>query len=228
MLEAPTGKEPHPEGLTQTQEQLSRQLLNIGAIRFGSFRLKLHDQNPEAPLSPVYIDLRILRRFPEAKAAAVDAYQELVRPLKFDLLADVPTGATPLVSSLSDRLATGMITPRTDNKTYGSGAKIDGLQDSDKGKVAVLVDDLVTRADSKLEATSILAGHGIKINDVVVLIDREQGGQQQLALAGLTLHSALTLNQMLNFYARTGEINQSTLRDTLERLEELNEFLRIT
>jgi len=224
-IEAKRGEFAHPEGLTDAQERLSAQLFDIGAIKFGDFRLKLHDKNPEAPLSPVYIDLRVLRRFPEAKAAAVDVYQELVQPLRFDLLADIPTAATPLVSSLSDRLGVGMVTPRTDAKGHGTGAKIDGLLDSDKGKTAVLIDDLVTRADSKLEAAEILTSQGVAVKDIVVLIDRKQGGKEQLATAGLDLHSALTMGQMLDLYSRTGKISQAVYQDTNERLEALNKFL---
>lgn len=215
----------HPEGLTEAQEQLSAQLFAIGAIKFGDFRLKLHDKNPEAPSSPVYIDLRILRRFPEAKSAAVNVYQELIAPLQFDLLADIPTAATPLVSSLSDRLRVGMVTPRTDAKAHGTGAKVDGLLDVDRGKTVVLIDDLVTRADSKLEAAGILIAQGLTVNDVVVLIDREQGGREQLASMGLNLHAALTMNAMLAFYTRAGTINNATYQDTMQRLEELNKFV---
>lgn len=219
------GDPQHPEGLTEVQERLLDQLFDIGAIKFGNFRLKLHDKSPEAPLFPVYIDLRILRRFPEAKAATVDVYQELVTLLEYDLLADIPTAATPLVSSLSDRLGVGMITPRTDTKTHGSGAKVDGLLDSDKGKTAVLIDDLVTRADSKLEAANILTEQGVRVKDVVVLIDREQGGREQLAIEGFTLHSALTMNKMLDFYARAGKLSLDMHRDASQRLQELNKFL---
>jgi len=227
MSRAERGPECHPEGLTEAQEELSLQLFKVGAVKFGDFRLKLHDKNPEAPLSPVYVDLRVLRRFPEAKGAAVDVYEELLRPLKFDLLADVPTAATPLVSSLSDRLGVGMITPRTDAKTHGSGAKVDGLLESDRGKVAVVIDDLVTRADSKLEAVNVLRKNGVSVKDVVVLIDGKQGGEEQLAAEGYALHSALTMTQMLEFYARVGEISQETYRDSRQRLEALNQFLGV-
>lgn len=225
MLEAREGDPRHPEGLTEVQERLSDQLFSIGAIKFGNFRLKLHDKKPEAPLSPVYIDLRILRRFPVAKAIAVDVLEELVHPLEFDLLSDIPTAATPLVSSLSDRLGIGMITPRTDDKTHGSGAKIDGMQSSDEGKVAVLIDDLVTRADSKLEAINVLKGHGIKVNDVVVLVDREQGGSDQLIQEGYKFHRAFTMKQMLDLYLRTGRLNQEEFQNIHHRLAELNQFL---
>ena len=213
------------EGLTGAQEALSAQLFDIGAIKFGSFKLKLYDAHPEAPLSPIYIDLRMLRRFPQAKLAAVNAYQELVSPLKFDLLADVPTAVTPLVASLSDRLGIGMITPRTDSKTHGTGAKIDGFLDSDKGKVALLIDDLVSKADSKLEATEVLRQNGLVVNDIVVLIDREQGGGEELVKKSLKLHSAMTMTKMLDFYTRIGQISIND-RTRIDRgLQNLNEFL---
>ena len=227
MREADRRQEIHPEGLTEAQEALSSQLFEVGAMKFGNFKLKLHDKNPEAPLSPVYIDLRVLRRFPEAKAAAVRVYEELVQPLKFDLLADVPTAATPLVSSLSDRLGVGMVTPRTDAKVHGSGAKVDGLLEADKGKTAVVIDDLVTRADSKLEAVNVLKENGVVVKDVVVLVDRKQGGEEQLAAEGYCLHSALTMEQMLQFYARTGKINQNVYHDAVQRLQALNQFLGV-
>ena len=225
-IEVKNKQEAHPEGLTETQEELALQLFDIGAIQFGNFRFKLHEKTPEAPLAPVYIDLRILRRFPEVKRQAVDIYEKLILPLDFDLLADVPTAVTPLVSSLSDRLKVGMITPRTDTKSHGSGAKIDGFLKEDEGKKAVLIDDAITTGTSILEALEILENEGIKVENIVVLVDREQGGRNQLEEKGYKLHAAFTLKQMLDFYARVRRINQETHQDTLERLNILNEFLR--
>lgn len=213
------------EGLNSAQEVLSAQLFDIGAIKFGTFKLKLHDAHPEAPLSPIYIDLRMLRRFPQAKLAAVNAYQELVRPLKFDLLADIPTAATPLVASLSDRLGIGMITPRIDSKAHGTGVKIDGFLDSDKGKVALLIDDLITRADSKLEAVEVLTQRGLVVRDVVVLVDRVQGGKEELEAKGLKLHSALTMPGMLDLYMRIRRISQEQRLKIDRDIKDLNNFL---
>ena len=215
----------HPEGLTPFQEALCLELFDIGAVKPGNFRLKLHERFPEAPLSPIYINLRLLRRVPPVKSQAVDVYEELVKPLEFDLLADVPTAATTLVSSLSDRIGVGMITPRTDAKTHGSGAKIDGLLPGDEEKRAVLVDDLVTQADSKLEAVAILREYGLEVEDVVVLIDREQGGREELENNGLRLHAAFSMQQMLDFYLRSGKITQEEHIDIQRRLSELNAFL---
>src|SRR4030043_668582 len=220
-----TGNQPlSPESLT-AESQLCLQLFYIGAIKFGDFRLKLHDKHPEAPPSPVYIDLRLLRREPEAKAAAVDVYLELLKPLEFDLLADVPTAATPLVSSLSDKLGIGMITPRSDVKNHGTGVKIDGMRALDQGKTVVLVDDLVTRADSKLEAARILRDEGFRVRDVVVLVDRKQGGEEQLAAEEIKLHAALTMDKMLAFYNGMGMITNPEYARINQGLINLNNFL---
>ncbi len=215
----------NPEGLTNTQKMLAFMLHGIGAIKFGEFKFKLHDEHPEAPLSPDYIDLRMLRRDVQTKRLAADTYVELIRQLDFNLLADVPTAATPIVSSLSDKLGVGMITPRTDAKRHGTGAKIDGLLPEDKGKKVVLVDDLITMAKSKMEAVDILRNAGMIVEDVVVLIDREQGGKEQLEKEGLKLHSAFTRKQMLDYYLRVGVISQETYRKVQEGTILLNSFL---
>jgi len=225
MIEVKRGEYSYTEGLIKARERLLPHLLDIGAIRFGDFRLKLHDQNPEAPLSPVYIDLRVLQRLPKVKVQALDVYQELIQPLHFDLLAGVPLAATALVSSLSDRLGIGMITPRIEEKGYGSGVKVDGLLESDRGKTAVLIDDVVTTADSKLKAANVLTDNGIVVRDIVVLIDREQGGREQLEDVGFHLHCAFTMKEILDFSVRIGKIDDGVYEDVKRRLELLNNFL---
>lgn len=211
--------------LTKSQKLLISELYKIGAIKFGEFKLKIHDTKPKTPLSPIYIDLRILRRFPKAKKIAIDVYVELLKPLKFDLLADVPTAGTPLVSSISDRIGVGMITPRGDSKKHGSGAKIDGLQVKDKGKKAVLIDDLVTHADSKLVPAQTLKTHGLKVKDIVVLVDREQGGRETLLKNGYKLHSAFTLNQMLDYYLESKKLSKSEHIRINDGIQKMANFL---
>lgn len=186
-------------------EQLAQALVEAGAIQFGAFRLKLHEERPDAPLSPIYVNLRMLRSHPDQMDVAVQAYQTLLTECTFDLLADVPLAATPFVAILSHLTRVPMITPR-EPKTHGSGASIDG--DFQPGQTAVVIDDLVTKADSKLEASRVLEGQGLRVRDVVVLVDREQGGARQLAEAGYTLHAATTLSDLLHIYRRTGVIDE--------------------
>jgi orotate phosphoribosyltransferase len=127
--------------------------------------------------------------------------------LSFDLYADVPQAATPLVAVLTHITRTGMITPR-EAKTHGAGDAINGAYAP--GQTALVIDDLVTRAESKLEAIHVLEAHGLRVRDVAVLVDREQGGAEQLAAAGYQLHAAVTLSQLLDHWRATGGIDDGT------------------
>lgn len=169
------------------------------------FRLKLHQTKPNAPLSPYYIDLRLLRSYPTSiKGTAVGLFREMIDGYPCDVLADVPTAITPIVSSLSDRTQVPMITPRAP-KDHGSGGSIDGIWP--KGAIALLFDDLVTEAHSKLEAAKVLRESGVQVEHVFVLLDREQGGNVQLGAEGLTLHATFTISELLDFYHDNGTIS---------------------
>lgn len=52
------------------------------------------------------------------------------------------------------------------------------------------------------ETVEPLEATGLKVSDVVVLIDREQGGRARLASQNLRLHSAFTLSYILDTLAR--------------------------
>ena len=187
-------------------EGLARAIFAAGAIQFGAFRLKLHEERPDAPLSPVYVNLRLLRSHPDQMDVAVAAYRALLSRCTFDVLADVPLAATPFVSILSHQTRIPQITPR-EKKTHGSGASIDGVYQA--GQTAVVIDDLVTKADSKLEAIRVLEAEGLRVRDVLVLVDREQGGADGLAAAGYTLHAAVRFSELLDIYRRTGLIDET-------------------
>lgn len=207
------------EKLTKTQEKLALSLFEAGAIQFDfkkGWRLKLHEQHPNAPLSPFYIDLRILQSQLEAKQKAVSALIEQTDGIKCDCLAGIPLSAIALASSVSDKLGKPQITPRMDQKTHGQIRKIDGIYQ--KGQVALVIDDLVTSADSKLEAIEVLEEGGLIVKDVAVVFDREQGGAEQLAEKGYALHAALKIKPTLRFYTKVGKISQKQLTHLLNYL----------
>ena len=204
--------------ISKSAQTLAIQLLDTGSVKFGAFKLKLHQTNPDAPLSPIYIDLRIMRSFPNVMATAVGVYREMIKDIRFELLADCPTGATPATAIVAHLTARPMISPRKGDKGYGSGAKIDGS--FREGQTVLLIDDLITGADSKFEAIRTLEDHGLVVKDVVVLVDREQGGKAQLAKAGYKLHSAMTLSELLDFYLHQGRISEEKCQEVLSYIKD--------
>jgi len=205
------------EAMTEKQRALADALLACGAVQFGAFRLKLHETQPNAPLSPIYVNLRVLRSYPDALDIAVAALEELIasRGLVFARYADIPMAATPLVAVLSHTTRVPMITPR-EPKTHGLSGTIDGA--FSPGEVVLVIDDLVTHADSKIEAICVLEANGLVVRDVAVLVDREQGGSAQLAAAGYVLHAAVRLSQLLDYWQASCDIDEATYTRVREYL----------
>jgi orotate phosphoribosyltransferase len=197
---------PNATALTTKQRAFADALLAIGAVKFGAFRLKLHETQPDAPLSPIYVDLRVLQSYPDAMDAAVAALAELIdsRHLTITRYAGIPMAATPLVAVLSHIARVPMITPR-EAKTHGTADTINGA--FTPGETVLAVDDVISSGDSKVEAIHVLETNGLIVRDIAVLVDREQGGAAQLAEAGYTLHAAVRLSQLLDYWRDSGGLD---------------------
>ena len=193
--------------LTENQRALADALLASGAVKFGAFRLKLHETQPDAPLSPIYVDLRVLQSFPDALDVGVAALVEIIERdgLVFSRYAGIPLAATPLVAVLSHMTRIPMITPR-EEKTHGAGGSINGA--FTPGETVLVIDDVVSHAESKLEAIRVLEANGLRVRDVAVLVDREQGGPEQLAAEGYTLHAAVRISELLEHWRATGGMDE--------------------
>lgn len=207
-------------------DRLAWQMYEVGAFldRTKSpggkgFRLKLHATQPDAPLSPFYLDLRVLRSHPEARRLAVEALMKVSTDCsRYDAIADVPTGVTPIAAILADRLHVPLITPRMDVKQHGTGARIDGH--FKPGDRVVLVDDILTGAASKFEATSVLTEAGLVVEDVLVLVDREQGGRHALAARGQSVHAVFTISDLIERWRRGSQL-------TAELVAEISSYLTL-
>ncbi len=182
---------------------LAARLLSLGCVRFGDFTLKSGQK------SPIYIDLRRLVASPETLALAAEAYAALLRGLEFDLLAALPYAALPIGTAVSLRGNWPLIYPRKEAKSYGTKAVIEGVYEA--GQRAVVLDDLITTGESKLEAIAKLTAAGLTVTDIVVLIDRQAGGADFMARHGYRLHSVFTLPQLLDFWERSGAVEAGLL-----------------
>ena len=182
----------HLEGLTDAQEGLALSLHDAGVILFNfneGFVLK------SGLVSPIYIDLRRIQSFPDSMDAATGALIEQTKGLEFDRIAGIPEAAVPMATLVANRLRKPQITPRKDTKTHGIIRKIDGV--FLPGETALVLDDLITTGASKFEAVDVLKENGLLVKDVVVVIDRQQCGEQKLAEKGLVLHAALKIKPTL-------------------------------
>jgi uridine monophosphate synthetase len=186
-------------------------LLSAGCIKFGEFTLK------SGLKSPIYIDLRRIITFPKLLQQIAEAYLPILRPLSFDRIAGLPYAAIPIATAVSLQGNYPMIYPRKEVKTYGTKAEIEG--DFHSGETIVVIDDLATTGGSKFEAIEKLTAVGLKVRDVVVLVDRQSGARESLEQAGYSMHSVLTITQLLDYWESTGKVEK-------DKIEETRKFLK--
>lgn len=191
-------------------ENLVLKLHDIGAIRFGQFTLH------SGRISPIYIDLRLLVSFPETLRQVASMYRHLLEPLTFDMLAATPLAGLPIATAISLDLNLPLVYPRQTSKGHGTGKQIEGKWQV--GQQVVVVDDLITSGDSLLNGIAFLKAAGLRVIGAVVLIDRGQGGRDNLAQEGYALYSALTMDQLLSVLENKGRITAQERANVLRAL----------
>jgi len=189
--------------LSLRERSIAISIVETGALKFGRFVLSTSpDGKPK--VSPYYVDLRILRSFPRVLHEIARALQEIIAKenLVFDALADVPTGATPLTAVLSQMLRVPMVSPRKGPKPYGTMKQIDGIVKP--GMRVALVEDVIVTGQSVMESVRILRSEGCVVDDVLSVLDREEGGYTNLLALQIKPHPILTRSQLFTVARELG------------------------
>lgn len=194
---------------------LAVELHRIGAVQFGDFVLK------DGRHSPFYIDLRVLIAHPAVLRRVARAMLRSSAALRYDCLAGIPYAGLPLAVAMSLQSGRPLVYPRKEAKTYGTQRQVEGVFKA--GDRAVVIDDVITTGGAKLEAIAPLRAAGLIVEDVVVVIDREQSGAQLLKESGLRLHSVLRVRALLDSLRNAGAITAGDFQRSLEFLARSNQ-----
>lgn len=168
---------------------LVRELVDIGLLRTGAFTLR------SGRTSSLYFDLRPLVSYPAVLRRVGKAYADIIEGMSFDCLAALPMAGLPLGVAVAIEIDRPLVYPRSSKKTYGTGKSVEGV--FEPGNTALVIDDVITDGGTKIEDVRTLRDVGLDVHDVVVFLDREEGGREALADAGCTLHAVTTMSALL-------------------------------
>lgn len=184
---------------SETKKRLARELEEHGLIKFGEFTLK------SGIVSPFYIDLRQAQSFPSTLQAVADCFGEMLSDIEPDVyLAGVPEAGTPLATATGFQTKRKLLQPRKVVKAHGTKSSVEGSYS--EGDRVVLLDDLITKGDSKLEAIEQVEAAGLRIERFLVLIDRQQGGIEMISEKGYPIEAALTITELVDLLASDGRL----------------------
>lgn len=109
-------------------------------------------------------------------------------------------GADPMVSAVSivGAYEHQPVTPliiRKEAKGHGTRAYIEG-PDLPAGSLVTILEDVVTTGASAMQAVERLRAAGYVVNDILALVDRQQGGQALYAAEGLNFQPIFTIDEL--------------------------------
>ncbi|MBN2564932.1 MAG: orotate phosphoribosyltransferase [Candidatus Eisenbacteria bacterium] len=121
---------------------------------------------------------------------------ELTRllPPTFNRLAGLELGGIPLATGLSLRTGKPCLYVRKEAKTYGTCNLIEGGFKA--GEKAVVIEDVITTAGQVCTSVGQMREAGLVVEHVVCVIDRQQGGRENIEKIGCSLASAFTLEEL--------------------------------
>ena len=198
----------------QTKQKVAELLLSRGLLKFAGpgepgFKLK------SGIMSPFYIDLRMTQSFPDLFHAVTDAYCELIGKVPEGYkISGIPEAGTPLATAVGFQMDVPLVQPRKVIKDHGTGRSIEGVfEESDK---VIVVDDLITKGDSKIESVKQFSDNGLVVDRFAVLIDREQGGLKTLADAGYGVEAVMTIHELIDRVSSKGLISPEQTKSVLD------------
>jgi len=167
--------------LNELREQLLKVILDKSFLR-GEFILA------SGAKSNYYLDLRRTTLNPEGCHLVGEIIYGLLKNSGVQAVGGPTLGADPMVAAVADASFRGgnpipAFIVRKAQKDHGTGKLIEGIETIDGLDVAI-IEDVVTKGGSVAHAIRSAAESGARVKKVICLVDRLQGGGDNLKALG--------------------------------------------
>ncbi|PSN11940.1 orotate phosphoribosyltransferase [filamentous cyanobacterium CCT1] len=154
--------------------------------------------------STYYINGKLVTLHPQGALLVGRLLLDLV-PAETTAVAGLTLGADPLVTAVSlvglysDRTLFPLII-RKEAKGHGTRAYIEGLT-LPPGSAVTVLEDVVTTGQSALKAVDRLRAAGYEVNQILALVDRQQGGAELYQSHNLSFKALFTIQDIQAHWA---------------------------
>ncbi|MEM3280288.1 MAG: orotate phosphoribosyltransferase [Candidatus Micrarchaeaceae archaeon] len=166
--------------------EIEKMLADSKALTFGDFTLA------SGRKSSYYVDIKKSITDPAILKAIA---KELSKHVANEKIAGIELGSVPIAVALSLETSRPYLIIRKEEKGYGTQRLVEGVLN--RGDKVVIVDDVATTGKSIIRAANILRGEGAVVEKALVVVDREEGAEQNLAEAGLKMVSVVKVSNLM-------------------------------
>jgi len=170
-----------------TKHHLIAKIKSRNLIKAGAFKLK------SGLDSTLYFDFKGVMSYPTLLADISYELSKLVKPN--GVLCGVPYGGIPYAVQISQLTSDPMILLRDEKKSYGMCKQIEGEL---FGRDIILIEDVITTGSSVLETIAKIEKCGVKIKQIVCILDRQIGGVEAIREKGYDVDVLLTLTDCVS------------------------------
>ena len=169
------------------KKKLIQMLKDCEAIQFGKFVLT------SGAVSDYYIDIKKASTNPDILKKIVKAMAEYVKG--YDVIAGMELGAIPLVVALSLETNIPYVIIRKEKRQHGTSKQIEGR--AVKNKKVLVVEDVTTSGGSVVKSIQIIRENQGKVDEVLVVVDRESGAEEKLRNLEVNFIPLLSVSDIL-------------------------------
>lgn len=202
--------------MPDTASKIAGALYRSGCLKFGNFRIK------SGAASPYYIDLACLLSSPKELCNVAEIVADEIRLLmvieRVDKLASIELKGALILPSIGCLVDLPCIVVRKEEKAYGVVGRVAGAEVI-KGDRILFFDDVVSEGLSKVEGIKPLEELGAKIEHLIVIVDREQGGKENLEKLGYRVHALSKISDLVNNLVESKHISKQQAESVLNYIK---------
>ncbi|MEK6730227.1 MAG: orotate phosphoribosyltransferase [Planctomycetota bacterium] len=154
-------------------------------------------------MSNYYVNCKMTTLNAEATLLIGRIFYEKVKPLGITAIGGLTQGADPI--AVATAMTSGMegkginaFVVRKVAKEHGLKKLIEG--DVHPGDRVVIVDDVITTGQSTIDAIERARNEGLQVVKAVVLVDRQEGGRENIEKIGVQVESVFTISDLMEKY----------------------------
>ncbi len=191
------------------KRETAKHLLDIGAV-------ELRPQDPftwaSGVKSPIYCDNRLTMSYPTVRKAIAKGLADTIKEFypHCEVVAGTATAGIPHAAWVSDLLELPMVYVRSKPKEHGQGNMVEGKVEP--GKKVVVVEDLISKGGSVIQAAKGLRQAGFEVLGIVAIFTYDlPQSVEAIEEAGFTFHTLTDFPALVEEAASSGAIEQGDL-----------------